>query len=66
VKGLRTTGTISNRKETRRRHVVHEEDMQKYNLLLSVVQSQPTHTLATRDQATGLHLLYLHINIYSS
>jgi hypothetical protein len=27
--------------------------MQKYILFLSVVESQPTHTLATRDQATG-------------
>jgi hypothetical protein len=28
--------------------------MQKYILRLSVVQSQPTHTLATRNQATGI------------
>jgi hypothetical protein len=27
--------------------------MQKYISLFSVVQSKPTHTLATRDQATG-------------
>jgi hypothetical protein len=27
--------------------------MQKYILLFSVVQSKPTHTLASRDQATG-------------
>jgi hypothetical protein len=29
--------------------------MQKYILLLSVVQSQPTHTLGTCNQATKLH-----------